>query len=328
MIALAAAALLAALPEGQARYRVELSGEPVGAAELRVACAGARCRLTFGTWLRAPEEAGGAVRVRRLEAEVDREGRLAGAVRRLEDGAPRAASAAPGRVPASAAELALLSAAAARGAAAGPACLPAFDEEGGRTGLACAGPALPDGALALDVLGEREEVRAGPDGFPAEVRLPDQGARFVRDAAAAPPARAPRLPVRVAGPAEPGRARAFCGLAPDPAPTAPPPAAAPPATPGPGDCRAQAAAWVAAARRAGLEARQAVGVAHDGAGFTWHAWAEVRGPAGWIAVDPAFGEAPARGPRFTVARFTPGDERARADAGRRILACWGRGRVR
>lgn len=321
MIALAAAALLAALPEGQARYRVELSGEPVGAAELRVACAGARCRLAFATWLRAPEEAGGAVRARSVEAEVDREGRLAGAVRRTEDGAPRAASAAPGRVPASAAELALL----AGGTAA---CLPAFDEEGGREGLACAGPALPDGARALDVLGEREEVRAGPDGFPDEVRLPGQGARFVRDPAAAPPARAPRLPVRVAGPADPARARAFCGLAPDPAPPAPPPAAAPPATPGPGDCRAQAAAWIAAARRAGLEARRAVGVAHDGAGYTWHAWAEVRGPAGWIAVDPAFGEAPARGPRFTVARFTEGDEAARAEAGRRILACWGRGRVR
>ncbi|ABC79945.1 transglutaminase domain-containing protein [Anaeromyxobacter dehalogenans] len=326
MIALAAAALLAALPAGEARYRVELSGEPVGAAELRVACAGARCRLTFETWLRAPEEAGGAVRVRRVEAEVDREGRLAGAVRRTEDGAPRAASAAPGRVPASAAELAILASLAAGGGAA--ACLPAFDEEDGRTGLACAGPALPDGARALEVLGEREEVRAAPDGFPAEVRLPDQGARFVRDAAAAPPARAPRLPVRVPGPAEADRARAFCGLAADPPAPAPPPAAAPPAAPGPGDCRAQAAAWIAAARRAGLEARQAVGVAHDGEGFTWHAWAEVRGPAGWIAVDPAFGEAPARGPRFTVARFTLGDPAARAEAGRRILACWGRGRVR
>ncbi|ACG71420.1 transglutaminase domain protein [Anaeromyxobacter sp. K] len=327
MIALAAAALLAALPEGQARYRVELSGEPVGAAELRVACAGARCVLSFGTWLRAPEEAGGAVRVRRIEAEVDREGRLVGAVRRTEDGAPRAASAPRGRVPASAAELALLapSAGAARGTAA---CLAAFDEEGGRAGLACAGPALADGAVVLDVLGEREEVRPGPDGFPDEVRLPEQGARFVRDPAAAPPARAPRLPVRVAGPADPGRARAFCGRAVDAPAPAPPPATAPPARPGPGDCRAQAAAWIAAARRAGLEARQAVGVAHDGAGFTWHAWAEVRGPSGWIAIDPAFGEAPARGPRFTVARFTMGDEAARAAAGREILACWGRGRVR
>ncbi len=84
---------------------------------------------------------------------------------------------------------------------------------------------------------------------------------------------------------------------------------------------------MAEAGRRGLEARTAVGVAHDGEGFVWHAWAEVRGADGWTAVDPAFGEAPARGPRFTLGRYAPGDAAARAEAGRRILACWGRGRV-
>ncbi len=47
----------------------------------------------------------------------------------------------------------------------------------------------------------------------------------------------------------------------------------------------------------------------------------------WVAVDPAFRQAPARGPRFTVATWAPGDEAARAEAGRRLLACWGRGGV-
>ncbi|HEY6099663.1 MAG TPA: transglutaminase-like domain-containing protein, partial [Anaeromyxobacter sp.] len=89
----------------------------------------------------------------------------------------------------------------------------------------------------------------------------------------------------------------------------------------------RAAAWVATARRAGIPARVALGVAWDGAAFVWHAWAEARAGGAWIPVDPSFGQAPARGPRFTLARHAPGDGAARAEAGRRILACWGRARV-
>jgi transglutaminase-like putative cysteine protease len=70
----------------------------------------------------------------------------------------------------------------------------------------------------------------------------------------------------------------------------------------------------------------AVGVAHDGDGFVWHAWVEVRTAGRWVAVDPAFGQVPARGPRFTIARHA-GDAAGLAEAGRRILACWGRARV-
>ncbi|WP_242394097.1 transglutaminase domain-containing protein [Anaeromyxobacter oryzisoli] len=165
-----------------------------------------------------------------------------------------------------------------------------------------------------------------PDGFPAELAIAAQGARYVRDPRAAVPDRPPPLDVRVAGPADPGAARRFCGIALDPPPPAAPPGVPAPEAPG-GSCREKAAAWVVAAASRGLEARTAVGVAHDGRGFVWHAWAEVRAGGAWIPVDPAFGEAPAHGPRFTVARFRPGDGAARDAAGRRILACWGRAHV-
>lgn len=316
--ALAASLLAAALPEGAARYRVELAGEVIGVAELSVRCDGPRCLVAWATSLRAPEETGGAVRRRRVASSVDRAGRLAGAVRVTEDGAARPGRAAPGRVPAAAAELALL-------AASAPACVDAFDEESGRTGRACA---RREGAeVVAEVLGVREELLAAPDGFPAEVRIPSQGVRFVRDAGADLPARPPRLSVSVPGPRDPATARRLCGLAPDAPAAAPLPPTAPPLRPTGEECRAQAESWALAAERAGLEARTAVGVAHDGAGFVWHAWAEVRATGGWIAVDPAFGEAPARGPRFTFGRYAPGDAAARAEAGRRILSCWGRGGV-
>ena len=318
LAALAAALLPAALPEGAARYRAELSGEAIGAAELSVRCDGERCLLAFATALRAPEEAGGAVRRRRVTSRVDRAGRLAGEVAVEEDGATRPGREAPGRVPSAAAELALLGAAL-------PACLDAFDEETGREGRACARRAGK--WIAAEVLGEREELLPAPDGFPAEVRLAAQGVRFRRDPAADVPARPPRLAVRVPGPGEPSAARRFCGLALDPPARAAVPASAPAARATGEACRAQAEAWVAEAGRAGLEARTAVGVAHDGEGFVWHAWAEVRGEGGWIAVDPAFGEVPARGPRFTLGRYAEGDGAARAEAGRRIVACWGRSRV-
>lgn len=315
---MAAALLAAALPEGTARYRVELAGEPIGAAELSIRCQGPRCRVAWSSELRAPEEAGGAVGARRLEAEVDRGGRLAGAVRLRVDGAARPAHGHPGLVPASATEPLLL-------AAAGPGCVEAFDEESGRTGAACL--LREAGVTVVELLGEREELFPAPDGFPAEVRIPAQGIRFLRDPEARVPPRAPRLAVRVPGPADPAAARRFCGVPVDPAPAWAPPPAAPPPRAGAGSCREQAEAWAGAAARAGLAARLAVGVAHDGAGFAWHAWAEVRRGRAWIPVDPAFGEAPARGPRFTLARYAAGDGAARAEAGRRILACWGRARV-
>jgi hypothetical protein len=220
-------------------------------------------------------------------------------------------------VPSAAAELVLL--------AAGAGCVDAIDEETGATGPACARRA--GDALRAEVLGEREELLAGADGFPDEVRLPGQGVRYLRDPAAAAPARPPRLAVRVPGPSVPAAARRFCGLAPDDSATGALPAGAPPARPTGASCRVQAEAYAAAAARAGLRARVAVGVAHDGAGYAWHAWAEVRRGGSWVPVDPALGQAPARGPRFTVDRYDVADAAARARAGRRILACWGRGGV-
>lgn len=91
-------------------------------------------------------------------------------------------------------------------------------------------------------------------------------------------------------------------------------------------CRAQAAAYAAAARRAGLPSRIAAVAHRPGRGFVWHAWTEVRTGAGWIAVDPAFGQLPARGPRFTLARHED-DPAGVAAAGRAILECWGRSSV-
>lgn len=312
-------ALLAALPEGTARYRVELAGEPIGWAALAVRCEPERCALTWETALRAPEEAGGALRRRRVTSTVDRAGRLAGPVEVREDGATRPGRAVvPGRVPSAAAELVLL-------AAGAPSCVEAFDEERGATGLACGRRDGP--RVRAEVLGDREELTPAADGFPAEVSLPAQGVRYLRDPTATAPARAPRLAVRVPGPPVPAAARRFCGLAPDPPPADAPPAEAPPARPTAGGCRPQAEAYAAAAARAGLRSRVAVGVVHDGAGFAWHAWAEVRRGRRWIAVDPALGQAPAEGPRFTVGRYDPADAGARAEAGRRILACWGRGGV-
>jgi transglutaminase-like putative cysteine protease len=99
-----------------------------------------------------------------------------------------------------------------------------------------------------------------------------------------------------------------------------------PAAPGP-SCRERTAAWLAKARAAGLRGRTAVGVAFDGGGFVWHAWAEARVGGRWVPVDPSFRQAPARGPRFTLATWEEGDDAGRAAAGHRILACWGRASV-
>jgi hypothetical protein len=307
---------LGVLPEGAARYRAELAGEPVGVVELRVSCAGASCTVRYASLVRLPAESGGAVERRRVEVEVDRTGRWRGGpLRAGRGGALASAPGTRGAVPASALELVL-----AAEAGDGERCVPFFDEEDGVEARACV---RSDGAgrAIADANGIRETIAAGEDGFPAAVEVAGRF-RFVRDPGAAVPERAPRLAgTRVSGPRDPARARAFCGLARDPDPAAPDARVPPPRAAGE-SCREKTAAWLATARARGLEGRTAVGVAWDGGAFVWHAWAEVRAGDAWIPVDPSFGELPARGPRFTVARYAD-DRRERDRAGARILACWG-----
>ncbi|HET6436469.1 MAG TPA: transglutaminase domain-containing protein [Anaeromyxobacter sp.] len=314
MIAALLTSLLAAgLPTGAARYRVEIAGQPVGLAELSLDCGapGAPCTLRFTSRLRLPAASGGAVREGRVAARLDGEGRLKDGAAEVDGRRRRLLSRA---VPVSAAELVLLER--------GGGCVGVVDEESGRTGRACAVSSA--GRLRVTVLGIVEEVSPGPDGFPAAVEIPSQSTRFVRDAGAALPDLPPPFEVRVPGPA-PGRTpRRFCGLVPDP------PARAAPAVPEPeptgASCREQATAYAAVLERAGVSARIAIGVAQDGEGFVWHAWVEARTRTGWVAIDPAFGQVPARGPRFTVARHV-GDPASLERAGERILACWGRAAV-
>jgi hypothetical protein len=175
---------------------------------------------------------------------------------------------------------------------------------------------------------EPERIRSTPGGFAAEIQLPGQRVSFPLDAGAELPAEPPRLfGTAVAGPEDARDAQAFCGVARDPEP-APGAAAGLPAPSAPGPtCREQTAAWLERGRLAGLRGRTAVGVAWDGGGFVWHAWAEAQVGGRWVPVDPAFRQAPARGPRFTMATWAAGDEVGRAEAGRRILACWGRAAV-
>ena len=219
----------------------------------------------------------------------------------------------PETVPLALAELVL--------AARGGGCIEALDEETGRTGPACA--RVEAGRLRVEALGVVEDVTAGKDGFPDAVEIPAQGTRFVRDATAEVPDAAPRLEVRVPGPQEGRTPSRFCGRMADAGPPRADLSAFPEPRPDGSSCREQAQAYAAALRARGIPARVAVGVAHDGAGFVWHAWAEGRTAAGWLAVNPAFGQLPARGPRFTIARQA-GDAAGVAEAGRRILECWGR----
>jgi hypothetical protein len=311
------------LPEGAVRYRVELGGVPIGRAELAIGCAGASCTVRWESRLRLPAESGGAVARRLVSVAVDREGTYRGGALEVEEGRPMRPApprGAAGLVPATAAEVLL--AAGARG------CLEAFEEGSGARGRACAASERgPSGALRLEVLGDVLEVRGAPGMLPREVAIPAQGVRFVADSGARVPTAPPAIAgTEVPGPRSPEGALRFCGLEADAAPP-PVPAEAPRAAADGASCREKTAAWLAAARRAGLEGRTAVGVAWDGAAFVWHAWAEVREGARWVPVDPSFEQRPARGPRFTVARFSDGEEAARLDAGRRVLGCWGRARV-
>jgi hypothetical protein len=318
----AAPAAGAPLPLGTARYAMLLGGERVGLVELTLRCDGPACHATWESRQRLPAEAGGGVRTRRVEVPVDRAGRAAGPARLLEQGGTRQAELPRGAVPVMLAEVALAAAAAGPGRI----CLEAADERTGASLQACA--TRRGEWLEVTMGRERERVRAAPGAFPADLEVPAQGVRFRLDPSAGLPAEPPRLfGGRVASPEDARDAAAFCGVRLDPEPRPEAAAGLPaPTAPGP-SCREQAAAWLARARQAGLRGRTAVGVAFDGGAFVWHAWAEVQAGGRWVPIDPAFRQAPARGPRFTLATWEDGDEEARAEAGRRILACWGRAAV-
>ncbi len=65
-----AAAFAGTLPDGAARYRLEIGGEVVGACALSLRCAGETCRLRWETRLRLPRDAGGAVSVSAVELDA------------------------------------------------------------------------------------------------------------------------------------------------------------------------------------------------------------------------------------------------------------------
>jgi Transglutaminase-like superfamily len=312
---------LTALPQGRAQYRMELGGEPVGVVTLEVRCAAGRCAVEWRSRQRLPDEAGGGLQARQVDLEVDAKGRALGPARIWEGGAARQVVLPAGAVPALLVEPVL----ATRLVRAPEACLDAADELSGAPLHACG---RRDGSrLRIDLGPELEWVRQGGDGFADEVDLPGQRTRFVRDPGAGVPERPPRLfGVEVDGPGEPERAERFCGVRRDPRRVAVPTTVPAPRADG-ASCREQTAAWLALARAAGWRGRTAVGVAWSGAAWSWHAWAEVRVGEAWVPVDPSFGQSPARSPRFTLARWEDGDEPARAEAGRRILGCWGRSRV-
>lgn len=326
LLALALAAVAPELPHARAakRYRVEIGGEHVGWAALRVLCRPAGCTARWESALKLPEASGGALLERRIDAETDPAGRARAAKVVLVDGGRETRrSTGAGPIPATLAEL--LASMAEEGERL---CLDVFDEETGAKGQACAtrrGEWL-EGA----VLGDAVRFRARRGALPDEVVFPAQGARFVADPSAALPKKAPRL-FGVEVPAAPGAAEAshprFCGLEPEPRGASGDAARLPTEFPGGESCREKTAGYLALAARRGIEGRHVVGVAFDGSGFVWHEWAEVAAGGGWVAVDPSFRQLPARGARFAVARFAEGDGAAEREAGRRILACWGRARV-
>ncbi len=325
---IAAAALLAvllpsaALPAGQARYRMEIAGEPVGIADLAVRCE-ETCVATWETRLRSPEEGGGAVRVRRVKVEVEDDGVWRGGpIEVWEDGVPRPASGVAGAVPATVAELLVLRAL----VAPGEVCFDAFEEATGERGRAC-GRAAGGGVDAV-VLGARMQLRAERGGFPSSVVLSGRGVRYFFDRAARVPERAPRLyGTAVPGPPAPAGRLRFCGVDVDAESGGALPRQLPaPAAEG-GSCREKTERWLDRAARRGIAGRTAVGVAWDGGAFVWHAWAEAQVDGRWIPVDPSFRQGPARGPRFTIATYSPEDPAGRAEAGRRVFECWGRARV-
>jgi hypothetical protein len=312
-------ALLAVLPDAASRrYRVEIGGQPVGVATLTVRCDRARCTAGFETELRVPDAGGGGVARRRVNVTTDR----AGALLEVEAGGKRRKG--EGEAVASILVEAVLSST----PEGERRCLRVEDAETGRAGTACA--TRRGSWLEGEVLGEPVRFRAGAGELPAEVILPGQETRFVGDPAAEVPARAPAS-FGSAVPAPPGaeleRNLRFCGLAPEPEDPAPPPSGLPRDFSERGNCQDRSVAYLRGARDDGLEGRLVVGVAWDGARFVWHEWTEVAAAGRWVAVDPSFRQLPAQAPRFAVARFAPGDEAGRAEAGRKVLACWGKARI-
>ncbi|GEJ58599.1 transglutaminase domain-containing protein [Anaeromyxobacter diazotrophicus] len=311
--ALLAAATAAALPEVDARYRVEIGGEAVGWARLALHCQADGCRGRWESELRAPAEAGGGVIgwLAELDTAPGGEARAV-RVRIAADGRERRRAQGPGPIPASLAELVL-----ARARDGEERCVRVRDEESGEEGEACA--RRVGGWLEGRVLGAPLRYRAAPGAAPDEVLLAAQATRFVRDAEARLPAAAPR--VSGAALPRPRDAAALCGVPRDPASGAAPPAV--PRSWPPGEsCRERTARYLALAARAGWRGRHAVGVAYDGRALVWHEWAELLVEGRWVPVDPSFEQAPAEGPRFTLGRFEEGDDRARASAGRALAACW------
>ena len=294
------------------RYRVELAGEHVGWARFALACRASRCDALWESALRAPGEAGGEVLTRRIEIEADPHGSARRVqVRAVAGGRERRVEGGAGAVPASFAEVLLASAAEGERR-----CIAIRDEESGRQGRACA---RRSGAwLEGDVLGDPIRFRCAAGGGPSQVLVPEQGARFLADPGASLPPRAPRL---FGTTVPPSRAERPCGASRDGAPPPAPPEV-PRAFPDGASCRERTLRYLDIAARAGLRGRHAVGVAFDGSALVWHEWAELLLRGRWIPVDPSFEQAPAEGPRFTVARFEDGDAAGRADAGRKVLACW------
>ena len=316
------AAALAGLPAAASRrYRMEIGGAPVGVAVLSVRCNEAGCRARFETETRLPEAGGGRVARRQVEVGTDHLGNVREG--RVGSGAESRPVAPAGAAASILAEVLLADAPAGT-----PRCLRVQDEETARTGQACA--ARRGAWIEGTVLEEPVRFRPGADGLPDEVVLAGQGTRFVADEGARVPERAPRLlgsAVPAPAGAEGERALRFCGVDGEPDDPEPPPPGIPRDFPEEGSCREKTASWLRQAREVGMLGRHVVGVAWDGASFVWHEWAEVGASGRWVAVDPSFRQVPAQGPRFALARFADGDLAARAEAGRRVLSCWGKARV-
>ena len=332
MTAILAALALAALPQAaNQRYRVELGGEHVGFATLAVTCETARCDVRWQSRLRAPAETGGGLVERDIAVATSREGfahrvhvvlRNTAGSRTLESHA--------GPIPLSLTEIVLgtLEDHEHR-------CIAVRDEQSGRKGDACA--TRVGEWLEGTVLGEpfRARVRSGE--APQEVIVPGQHIRYVADARAAVPSRAPRLfgaQVRIDEEARPDLTAAlagghprlrFCGIPADPRPLEAP--NVPREWPQGQNCRENTTRYLETALAAGLTGRHVVGVAWDGAEFAWHEWAELQVDGRWVPVDPSFEQVPAEGPRFSLARYFEDDEEARLHAGGRILSCWGAAQV-
>lgn len=322
LLALVLGALPGALPQGLATWRMELAGQPVGLVTLEIRRAGDASAVSWSSRQRLPAEAGGGLLEGSAALEVDAQGRALGPVRLVEGGVAREQHLPAGAIPALLLEPLLSQ----RLLHAPEACLDAVEEQSGAPLRACA--RREAGRLRIALPAELEWVVPGDDGFAEEVLLPAQRIRFVRDAGARVPERPPRLfGVEVDGPARPEAGARFCGVA----RAAPPPTTLSAALPAPradgASCREVTAAWLTQARAAGWRGRTAVGVAWSGAAWSWHAWAEVLVDGGWVAVDPTFHQAPASADRFRLATWEEGDEPARAEAGRRILECWGRAGV-